>query len=151
MKKYGLRSLVSGSILITLLGILLLYPSLLVAPLVKDPYVPFGNLIFWAAFIAFPIFLDNVSRGFTIPYPGMKSRIQKAFKWAVLFALLWWPISYLLAGNFSNTFQNQEEFVGSTEASQWFWGYSYFVVLFPIALWLMRAALAVSGLFRKKQ
>ena len=150
MKKYWLRGLLSGAILVLLLGSLLLKPSLLVVPLMEDPYIPFGNLLFWAAFIAFPVFLETASKGFSIPNSTMKARIFSGFKAAIIFGVLWWPVSYLLAGNFSNSFQNQEAFIGSSRAFTWFYGYSYFVVLFPIALWLMRAVLSLWALSRKK-
>ena len=150
MKKNWIQGLISGSILVVLLAILLLRPSVLVSPILEDPYIPMGNLIFSVAFIAFPVFLDMASRGFSLPYSGMKKNILTAFKVAVIFAVLWWPISYMLAGNFSNSFRNQAEFVGSAEAGRWFWGYSYFIVFFPIGLWFLRAVLALLGLFRKK-
>ena len=150
MKKDWIRGLVSGGILLLLLAILLLRPAILEMPVVEDPYIPFGNALFSLAFVAFPIFLDAASRGFAIPFPGVQEPIRTAFKAAFFFAIIWWPVSYMLAGNFANTFRNQAEFVGSAEAGQWFWGYSYFIVFFPIALWLLRAALSLLGLFRKK-
>ena len=132
-----------------LLLLLLLSPSIFEYPLWEQPYVPLGNLLFWLAFIAFPVFLNTASGSFSVPSNDLKVLIDRGFRLAVILGLLWWPVSYMLAGNFSNNFREQPEFVGSSEASVWFWGYTYFIVFFSISLWLLRVVLALTGRKRK--
>ena len=61
---------------------------------------------------------------------------------AILLALaVLWPFaSYALAGNWSFSFGSREEFRGSSRAADWFFRYSYAVVLLPMVLVLARIA-----------
>jgi CBS domain containing-hemolysin-like protein len=66
---------------------------ILLYPLGGEDGLPIGNLITWFGFIAFP----------TSFYLGIaKIRASKGWKRVfeilILFAILWWPISYFLSG-----------------------------------------------------
>lgn len=141
--------MLSGLLLLVLLAVILLRPSLLVYPMYKQPFIPLGNLLFALAFIAFPIFLNAASSGFTLKHQKAARFIQKGFRLAVLLAVLWWPLSYLLAGNFANNFRGQEAFIGSERAARWFWALSYTVVFLPLGLWLGRMLLILWGRFTR--
>lgn len=141
---------VSGAILMLLLLLLILSPSAFVYPLWEQPYIPLGNLLFWLAFIAFPVFLNIASGAFSVPYKRLKVYIDKGFALGVILGILWWPVSYMLAGNFANSFRQQAAFVGSSVASEWFWAYTYFIVFFSIVLWLFRIVLGIAGRVRSQ-
>jgi hypothetical protein len=145
MNRRWITGAVSGAILMLLLLLLLLRPSVFVYPLWEQPYIPLGNLLFSLAFIAFPVFLNIASLAFSVPFLRLRSYIGKGFTLAVILGVLWWPVAYMLAGNFSNNFQQQAAFVGSLEASRLFWVYTYFIVFFSIFLWLLRIVLTLAG------
>lgn len=145
--KRVITAMVSGLLLLLLLAVILLRPSLLIHPLAKQPFIPLGNVLFALAFIAFSIFMDAASSGFTLKFPTAARGIQKGFRLAVILAVLWWPLSYLLAGNFANNFRGQEAFIGSDRAARWFWALSYTVVFLPLGLWLGRMLLVLWGRF----
>ncbi|MDX1315189.1 MAG: hypothetical protein R3356_06780, partial [Eudoraea sp.] len=65
----------------------------------------------------------------------------------IILAVFWIPISYLLAGNLSNTFTEKAEFQGGQLAMKIFWFNSYFTVAAPIVLSLF---FGVYSLFRKR-
>ena len=66
----------------------------------------------------------------------------------IVLGILWVPISYLLAGNFSFTFSEKETFQGGQAAMRWFWRLSYGIgigaLLTLIVFW-------ISLLFKKKK
>ncbi|MDG1572777.1 hypothetical protein OZ410_10660 [Robiginitalea sp. M366] len=140
---------ISGILLMLFLLMLLLRPGIFIHALVEEPFIPLGNLLFWLAFIAFPIFLDAASFSFRQPAAAWDKWIAKGFRIAVVLAVLWWPVSYGLSGNFANTFSPGPSFVGSERAAGIFWAYSYAMVLLPVALWLLRMLLALLGKPRK--
>jgi len=77
------------------------------------------------------------------------NRILSGFiKTIIIFGILWVPISYLLAGNFSFTFSEKETFQGGQAAMRWFWRLSYGIgigaLLTLIVFW-------ISLLFKKKK
>lgn len=141
---------VAGSYLLLFLTLLMVNPELFVYPLLEKPFVPLGNALFWVALIAFPIFLEAASSGFGKAYPWWYGKVRIGFKAALALAVLWWPVSYGLSGNFANNFSPSDTFVGGEVASRIFWGYSYAVVLVPLTLWLVRMVLSLLGSFRKQ-
>ena len=53
----------------------------------------------------------------------------------LIMAFLWVPISYLLAGNITNSFSGSAEgFQGSPQASEIFWGYNVFLLFLPLSI-----------------
>jgi len=56
---------------------------------------------------------------------------------SLMLAILWLPVSWLLAGNLSFTFTEKAEFQGGQQAMRLFWIYSGLVVMLPLAVTLL--------------
>lgn len=113
---------------------------------ISEPYVPLGNILTWLAVIALPLGLYlGVKR---IPMP--QSKFDRVFKVLVIAAIalgiLWYPVSWYLADNFSGSFGGGGTFRGSARAGKYYWFYTYAVVGYPLILWVLHLILR---LFRK--
>lgn len=103
--------------------LLLTGSELLLAALLKEPYIPFGSLLSWLALVAIGGILKMSSNIFP--------QIQWSGKWfhrisLILFigAILWAPICAILAGNFSFSFSGKNSLQGGQFAMKTFWIYS---------------------------
>lgn len=121
------------ALLVFLLAVALLVTGspVLVVPLSERFGVPLGNVITWCGMLALVMMIWFGSQGLRQP-SGLRDRIYRRI-WFVLLALavLWPFVSFALAGNWSFSFRVQEGFRGSSRAADWFFRYSYAVVLLP--------------------
>jgi len=60
----------------------------------------------------------------------------------ILLAILWVPISYLLAGNIAFTFTESITFQGGQQAMKLFWYFIYFLSLGPLFI------VSIYGIFK---
>ena len=65
---------------------------------------------------------------------------------AMVLGVLWYPISWYLADNFSGSFGGGGDFRGSARAGEYYWHYTYAVVGYPLILLAFHLVLK---LFRK--
>ena len=104
--------------------------------LIKGQNLPVGTLVAWAGLVSLPLTfyagMSKVKRTFT--------SARKIFRYAimvfVILAALWGPVSYLLAGNWSFTFEQQAGFRGSIKASGYFWKYTIIIVVLTLVFML---------------
>jgi hypothetical protein len=122
------------------LALLVTGSPILVAPLSERLGLPFGLVVTWSGMTALVMLIWFGSSGLREP-ASRRDRIYRRL-WFILLALavLWPFVSYALAGNWSFSFGSREEFRGSSRAADWFFRYSYAVVLLPMLLVLVRIA-----------
>lgn len=104
--------------------------------LIEDPYLPLGTLTTWFGMIAIPLAIYWCSKTFRLPERSLDHFLSKAIKAVLLLAILWGPISYLLAGNLAFNFSEVDRFQGGQTAMRWFWRYSYGLPIASIAILL---------------
>ena len=113
--------LISGSPLVTM-------------SLSKTANIPLGNLTTWIGMIALPLTFYYGIKGLREPGNKTERILSFVLKALILLAILWVPISYLLAGNMSNSFSNTPEFRGGQLAMRIFWINTYVTVAAPLLL-----------------
>lgn len=128
---------ISLIIFVTVVLLMITGSPILLAPVIREPYVPLGNLLTWLGFISLPILLLKSFKGLNQPTRKLDKVIRKGLLVILIMALLWGLIGYALAGNWANNFGNQEAFRGSYKASRWFWTYNYFLIIGPFLLLLV--------------
>ena len=139
-----------GSIIVAFSSIILLITgsSLLTMALDKSNSVPFGTFITWAGLISLPVSAYLGVKELRIPTKTFNKMLAGFLKILIILAILWVPLSYLLAGNFSFSFSEKESFQGGQTAMKWFWGLSYGIgtgaVLTVFMYW-------ISLLFKEKE
>ena len=110
--------------------------------------LPLGNLITWAGMLSLPL---SVYWGIK-PYINLKFKphkyLNRSLKIAISLGFLWAPLAYVLAGNFSFTFKDKQEFQSSMEAMEWFWKLNYTAALLPL---LILFCFFITRPFLKKQ
>ena len=95
----------------------------------KNDTIPLGNLITWAGMISLPLMIYFGVKELRNPTRKLTKILAGFLKIIIILALLWVPISYLLAGNFSFNFSESESFQGGQIAMQCFWFLSYGIAL----------------------
>ena len=131
-----------SSLMMTLFTILLLVTgsSLLTLAIDKADTIPLGTFITWAGMISLPLSIYWGIQELRNPKGAFSSFLSKSLKVILLLAILWVPISYLLAGNLSFSFSEKETFQGGQIAMRWFWRISYGIglgaVLILILYWI---------------
>lgn len=105
---------------------------ILTMPVVKGGGLPWGNLMTAAMFVLFPLnFLIIRSTRKVHPIPLKTFRICVLA--SLILGLLWIPVTYLLSGNWSASFN------GEDSASKFWWAYTYVTPILPFAgYFLMR-------------
>lgn len=121
--------------------------SVLLISLSNSSYTPLGTFITGLGMIALPFVFYFSIKGFRKPQSKTEKVFALLLKILIALAVLWIPISYLLAGNISNTFTEKAEFQGGQLAMKIFWFNSYFTVAAPIVLAIV---FGVYSLFRTK-
>lgn len=105
--------------------------SLLIHPLLRDPFIPAGSVITWTGLITWAfcfrlILLERFSDN------GRQREIRKLSLIFTLPALCWGLLSYGLAGNWHYTFTSMSAgFRGSVEAGKIFWYMTYLTIGAP--------------------
>ena len=116
-------------VLLSLSSILLITGSnLLTIPILKNPYIPFGNLITWLGLIALPLSIYLGFRRLYHPQAVVYKILGKVLVAFIILSLIWAPVCYALAGNFSFSFSEKKVFQGGQTALRIFWYLNYFLV-----------------------
>ncbi|MBT8220073.1 MAG: hypothetical protein KJP00_09620 [Bacteroidia bacterium] len=109
----------------------------LTTPLWGKHNLPFGTLITWFGIIALPLAIYLGVDQFQNPKDTLQVYLSLALKIMLAFAILWVPICFFLAGNFSFSFTEKEAFQGGQTAMQWFWRFTYGIISIPVGLLLI--------------
>jgi hypothetical protein len=91
----------------------------------KENNVPLGTFITWFGLICLPLSIYWSILEFRKPSVKLSKSLSIVLKIVIVLALLWIPISYLLAGNISFTFTERTTFQGGQQAMKWFWRLTY--------------------------
>ena len=117
-----------------IVAILLITGSfVLTEPLYNGSTIPMGTPLTWLGIMSLPLAIYFGVERFRNP-TKIYTLLSPLLKFSLTMAVLWIPICYLLAGNFSFSFSEKEVFQGGQLAMKWFWGYSYGVVILPLLL-----------------
>lgn len=108
--------------------------SLLIRSIYTDSDVPLGTFIVWAGLIALPLTMYSGIKRLADPDNEMDRYFSLVFRFLILLALFWVPVSFLLAGNLHFTFSNTDSFQGGQLAMKIFWIFSYSLVISPFIL-----------------
>ena len=125
MKNRNIYFYSSTIITIAVITLLTTGSSLLTIALDNDKKIPLGTFITWAGIISLPLSIYWGIKEMRIPSTKFNKIISKLLKTVIIFAILWVPISYLLAGNLSFSFGEKETFQGGQTAMKLFWYLSY--------------------------
>lgn len=127
--------LVSIVLIFILASYLLITGSpILTISLSENPYFPLGNLTTWLGMIALPLTFYFGIKRLREPQTKTERYFTLVLKVFIGLAILWVPISYLLAGNLSNSFSNTPGFQGGQSAMRLFWMNTYITVAAPLLL-----------------
>jgi heme/copper-type cytochrome/quinol oxidase subunit 4 len=133
---------------ISIIVLLVTGSTLLTMALYNDKSIPLGTFITWTGMISLPLTIYWGLKELRKPSNKLNRILSGFIKTIIIFGILWVPISYLLAGNFSFTFSEKETFQGGQAAMRWFWRLSYGIgigaLLTLIVFW-------ISLLFKKKK
>ena len=139
-----------SALILTLGSIALLVTgsSLLLLSLGGDTFIPLGTLTTWIGMIALPLTVYWGIKEMRSPSKKLNKVFSGLLKLIIVLGILWAPISYVFAGNFSFSFSVKETFQGGQEAMQWFWRLSYGIAIGAIVVVFMYW---VSLLFQKRE
>ncbi|NNE27922.1 MAG: hypothetical protein HKN09_13845 [Saprospiraceae bacterium] len=99
--------------------------------------VPLGTFITWVGLMSLPYAIFWGSDDLRNPKSKLERSLNILLISAFIMAVLWIPVSYLLAGNMSFNFTEKASFQGGQSAMRLFWTYTYCVVGFPILILLL--------------
>ena len=117
--------------------------SVLLIELNKDPYIPLGTITTWLGIIAIPSSIYWGINNLRAPKRRIHKFLSFLLKLAILLAILWVPISFGLAGNWSFTFSSTPSFQGGQLAMKIFWTLSYGIPLLAISVLLIHLCLSL--------
>ena len=137
-----------SALILTLITIILLITgsSLLTMALGSNKSIPFGTLITWVGMISLPLTIYWGIKELRKPSGKLNKILSRFLKIIIILGILWVPISYLLAGNLSFSFSENETFQGGQTAMKWFWRLSYGIGIGSI---LIISIYWISLLFKK--
>ncbi|WP_130287458.1 hypothetical protein [Aquimarina brevivitae] len=95
---------------------------------------PLGTIITWAGMIGLPATLYFGIRALRKPTPSFHKILSLLLRIAIVLGILWVPLSYVLAGNFSFSFSNKATFQGGQAAMRWFWRLSYGIPIMTLTI-----------------
>lgn len=133
MKKRKTLLIVSLITLVVTIILLITGSPILTAPISIEPPLPAGTLITWAGMISLPL---SIYLGFQ-PFRAGERFLAFALQLLIILAVLWAPLSYLLAGNLSFSFTEKAGFQGGQTAMRLFWYFNYALATAPILLFLL--------------
>ena len=99
--------------------------NILTLALDRNNSIPLGTFITWAGMISLPLTIYWGIKELREPTKKLNVFLASFLKMVIILAILWVPISYLLAGNISFSFSEKESFQGGQTAMKWFWRLSY--------------------------
>ncbi|MBL7472924.1 hypothetical protein [Robertkochia sediminum] len=121
MKNRKLYFFTSLGITLISLALLLSGSSLLTLGLDTADTIPLGTFTTWAGLMALPATLYFWVKELRDPSGKWYAFLSGVLRLSLLLAILWAPVSYLLAGNMSFSFSSAVEgFRGSPQAYVWF-------------------------------
>ncbi len=115
--------LLIGSCILLLEGL-----PILTEPVIEGIGLPFGTLIAWVGISMFPFSIVIGIRVIRKPTSQVYRFYKGGFFVFTLLGVAWGGISYLLAGNWTYTFSNDEGFRGSEQAFDIFLVYTAFII-----------------------
>ena len=102
--------------------------------------IPLGTFITWAGLIALPLSIYWGIQALRSPTTTLTKILSTSLKIILVLAILWVPISYLLAGSLAFTFSEKETFQGGQAAMRWFWRLNYGIpagsILILVVYWI---------------
>ena len=122
---------------ITIIFLLVSGSSLLTISLNASNSFPSGTLITYIGLISLPCAIYFGSKKIRNPENKPYRFLSKFLKTGIFLALLWLPVSYLLAGNFSFTFSQKNTFQGGQLAMKFFWYFTYSPPILSVLILLM--------------
>lgn len=105
----------------------------LTEPLYNGSTIPMGTPLTWVGIMSLPLAIYFGIEQFRNPTKNYRF-LSPLLKFSLATAVLWVPVSYLLAGNLSFSFSEKEVFQGGQLAMKLFWGYTYGAVILPLIL-----------------
>ena len=136
-------------IFILVLTLLMTGSSILTVPMYEGSSIPMGTPITWMGLSALPLTIYFGVGEFRNPKKRHKL-FNQLLKFFVGLAVLWVPISYLLAGNLSFSFSGTATgFQGGQLAMKLFWGYTYGIAILPVLLLIIHWFLKLINTIRK--
>ncbi len=135
-------------IFIVTLVLLMTGSKWLVISLSDTKNIPSGTFITWLGLIALPTSIILGVNSLYFPKNKRDRLFKKIMLFAVILAVIWFPVSYLLAGNISFSFTEKAVFQGGQDAMRWFWRYTYGIPIFSLGTFLLYGILSA---FRKKE
>ena len=136
---------ISSIIFMACLLLIVTGSPILSKPVQQDSAFPIGTIISWAGLVALVNTTYLVFNKISHSYQSNFKLLRFAFRSLLILASTWGLAGFLFAGNWAFTFQNQDEFRGSIEASQYFLGYTATIVLFPVFLLLVTGIVSRTG------
>ena len=123
----------------TILSLVLLVTgsSILTIGIGPNNKVPLGTFITWVGLISVPSTIYFGSKELRKPNTKWNKVLAIGLKIFLILALLWIPISFLLAGNLSFSFSERETFQGGQLAMKLFWRLSYGIVIGSLTVLLL--------------
>ena len=134
MKNRKILFLSSLIILVIAFSLLVSGASLLEKSLTENSSIPFGTFITWFGIISLQTSIYFGCNQFRKPSKTAYKYLSNLLKGLIILAILWLPICYFLAGNFSFTFTEKETFQGGQLAMKWFWRFTYGIIITSIIL-----------------
>ncbi len=132
MTKNKIIAVLSISLFIITGYLLISQSTLLTQTFIEENTFPAGTFIAWTCLLSLQL---SVYYGFS------KIQTSKSLFYLVLnylliitisLAFFWGVIGYTLSGNWAFNFNNTDQFMGSQEASFWFWRLIYLLLIIPI-------------------
>ena len=137
------------SIVVTICVIVLLVTGspLLTMALNEAGSIPLGTFITWAGMLALPLAIYWGISSLRTPVELWDKILSIALKIILILAILWVPLSYLLAGNLSFSFSEKASFQGGQTAMLWFWRLSYGIAVGSVLILIIHW---ITLLFKRK-
>ena len=127
---------------------------LLTLALDRGNSIPLGTFITWAGMISLPLSIYWGAGELRNPTGALNRALSIFLRIVLVLAILWVPISYLLAGNLSFSFSETVSFQGGQTAMKWFWRLSYGIgvgsLLILVAYWVSLLLFRMNGRGTKK-
>lgn len=124
--------LLIGSSILLLEGL-----PILTEPVIEGYGLPFGTLIAWVGITMFPLSILMGIRLIRKPVSAVYLFYKRLFFVFTLLGVAWGGISYLLAGNWTYTFPNDQGFRGSERAFNIFLIYTALVISITLLIFVI--------------
>jgi hypothetical protein len=137
------KILVIGVVIILVAASFLLITgsSILTKSILKNFFLPLGNLIAWAGIISLQLTIYIILNKLKRSTPVTDKILRVAIIFLIILAILWAPLCYFLSGNLAFAFTETDRFQGGQKALKFFWYFNYFLIAAPILLLVMKGIL----------